>query len=95
MSNGATCCNPVEVVVLEGSEPVLVSLSHRMLISLVISVSQIEDVFITHTEDVFNLGDTSLGERSSQCIAGLELKNNINDMKQGCLSIGCIPQIKL
>ena len=50
ISNGATCCNPVEVVVLAGSEPVLVSLYHRMVISLVIHESQFEDVVVTFLE---------------------------------------------
>jgi hypothetical protein len=58
--------NLVKVIVLENSESVLIPLSHREFVSLVTDASHVEDVFISHAEDILDLGVTSLDECSSQ-----------------------------
>jgi hypothetical protein len=75
------------VEVLDNPESVLVTLTHRNVISLVISVCQIVNVVIGHTEDISNVNDTGLGEHSGQQMVSWKLKDIFDDMSQSQLAI--------
>jgi hypothetical protein len=85
--NGIASSNPVKVIELDNPESVLITPSHRSFISLVVSVCQIENVVVGHTEDISDLNDTGLSERNGQRMVGRKLKNIFDDMRQGQLAI--------
>ena len=78
--NGITGSNPLQMIILDDSEPGPVTLWDDMLGTLIIKIGQVHDVIIWHAEDVSDFNNTHLGKRSDQHMISWELKDIGNNM---------------